>query len=59
MQMIMLKIMRKKKTGEKERTGNWSIEVLKVIAVNEEHGQNYYRVENMDRDYTRAEVLKV
>ncbi len=54
-----VKIMRKKKPGEKERTSNWSIEVFTVTAINEEHGQNYYKVEGMDRDYTRAEVLKV
>ncbi len=54
-----VKIMRKKQTWEKERTSNWSIEVFTVTAINEEHGQNYYRVEGMDRDYTRAEVLKV
>ncbi len=54
-----VKIMRKKQKGEKERTSNWSTEVFKVVAVNEEHGQNYYRVQGMDRDYTRAEVLKV
>ena len=46
--------MRKKKTGEKEGTSNWSVKVFKIIAVNEEHGQNYYRVEGMDRDYKRA-----
>ena len=54
-----VKIMRKKKAGEKERTSKWSIEVFKVTAISEEHGQNYHRVEGMDRDYTRAEVLKV
>ncbi len=54
-----VKIMRKKKMGEKERTSNWSIQVYTVVSINEEHGQNYYRVEGMDRDYTRAEVLKV
>ena len=51
--------MRKKKTGEKERTSNWSIQVYTILNINEEHGQNYYRVQGMDRDYTRAEVLKV
>jgi hypothetical protein len=54
-----VKIMRKKQPGEKERTGNWSIQVYTVTAINEEHGQNYYKVEGKDRDYTRAEVLKV
>ena len=54
-----VKIMRKKKPGEKERTSNWSIQVYTVVSINEEHGQNYYKVEGMDRDYIRAEVLKV
>ncbi len=54
-----VKIMRKKKVGEKERTSQWSIEVFKVTEINEELGQNYYKVEGIDRDYTRAEVLKV
>ncbi len=54
-----VKIMRKKKPGEKERTSNWSIEVFKVTAINEQHGQDYYTTDGADRDYTRAEVLKV
>ena len=51
--------MRKKKTGEKERTSNWSIEVFKVIAISEQHGQDYYTTDGAEREYTRAEVLKV
>ncbi len=54
-----VKIMRKKKAGEKERTSNWSIEVFKVTAINEQHGQEYYTTDGAERDYTRAEVLKV
>ncbi len=33
-----VKIMRKKKVGEKERTSLWSIEVFTVTAINEESG---------------------
>ena len=54
-----VKIMRKKKQGEKERTSKWSVEVFTVTSINEELGQNYYRVAGMDREYTRAEILKV
>ncbi len=54
-----VKIMRKKKAGEKERTSIWSIEVFKVTAINEEHGQDYYTTDGPDRSYLRAEVLKV
>ncbi len=54
-----VKIMRKKKVGEKERTSIWSIEVFKVTAISEEHGQDYYTTDGADRSYTRAEVLKV
>ncbi len=54
-----VKILRKKKQGEKERTSKWSVEVFAVTSIKEELGQNYYRVAGMDRDYTRAEVLKV
>ena len=54
-----VKIMRKKKVGEKERTSNWSIEVFKVTAINEQHGQTYYTTDGAEREYTRAEVLKV
>ena len=51
--------MRKKKAGEKERTSFWSIEVFRVTAISEEHGQDYYTTDGADRSYTRAEVLKV
>ncbi len=54
-----VKIMRKKKAGEKERTSIWSIEVFKVTAINEEHGQDYYTTDGPDRSYLRVEVLKV
>ncbi len=53
-----VKIMRKKKIDEKDRTSNWSIEVFEVLSINESLGQKYYKVEGADRDYTRAEILK-
>ena len=54
-----VKVLRKKKIDEKERTSYWSVEVYKVASFSESLGQTYYKVEGMDRDYTRAEVLKV
>ena len=54
-----VKLMRKKKINEKERTSNWSVEVFEVASIGESLGQTYYKVEGMDRDYTRAEILKV
>ena len=54
-----VKILRKKKINEKDRTSNWSIEVFKVSSINETLGQKYHTVKNMGRDYTRAELLKV
>jgi hypothetical protein len=54
-----VKIMRKKKIDEKERTSNWSVEVFEVSSIVESLGQKYYKIEGVDRDYTRAEVLKV
>jgi hypothetical protein len=54
-----VKIMRKKKINEKERNSNWSSQSYKVLSMAESFGQTYYKVEGQDRDYTRAEVLKV
>ncbi len=54
-----VKIMRKKKINEKDRNSNWSIETFDVLSISENLGQKYYKVAGMDRDYTRAEILKV
>jgi hypothetical protein len=55
-----VKVMRKKKIEEKERTSNWSIEVFEITSTSESLGQKYYKVAGTDyRDYTRAELLKV
>ena len=54
-----VKLMRKKKINEKDRTSNWSTEVFEVESISESLGQKYYKVAGMDRDYTRADILKV
>ncbi len=51
-------IMRRKKINEKDRTSNWSIETFEVTSISESLGQKYYKVAGMDRDYTRAEILR-
>ena len=54
-----VKIMRKKKIDEKDRTSNWSTEVFKVLSINESLGQKYYKVSGTEREYLRAEILKI
>ncbi len=54
-----VKLMRKKKINEKARTSNWSVEVFEVLSINDSMGQKYYKVVGQDRDYTRADILKV
>ena len=54
-----VKILQKRKPGEKERVSRWSIEIFKVKSVSKILGQYYYKVESRDRDYIRGEILKV
>ncbi len=54
-----VKILSKRKPGEKERVIRWSIEVFKVKSITTILGQDYYKVEGEDRDYVRGEILKV
>ena len=53
-----VKILRKKKVGEKERSSVWSETPYEVEDVFESHGQTFYKVSN-GKDYTRHELLKV
>ena len=53
-----VKILRKKKVGEKERTSVWSDISYEVEDVFESHGQTFYKVSN-GRDHSRHELLKV
>lgn len=54
-----VKMLRKKKKGEKERTSVWSAEVYKVVGVSDSFGQMYYKLEGMAREYPRSALLKV
>jgi hypothetical protein len=52
-----VKIARKKKVNEKERTSFWSAISYPVESISEEFGQKYYTVDS--KQYIRAEILKV
>ena len=54
-----VKIYRKKEPGEKERTSNWSTNTYEVETIAKSHGQTYFKVEGMAREYSRHELLKV
>ena len=54
-----VKILSKRKPGEKERISKWSIEIYKVKSITKILGQYYYKVDGIDRDYIRGEILKV
>mgnify|MGYP002176691739 CR=1 FL=1 len=54
-----VKILSKRKPGEKERISKWSIEIYKVKSITKILGQDYYKVDGIDRDYIRGEILKV
>ena len=52
-----VKILRKKKIGEKERTSVWSDVSYEIEDVFESHGQTFYKVSG--KDHSRHELLKV
>jgi hypothetical protein len=54
-----VKIYRKKEPGEKERTSNWSSNTYEVETISKSHGQTYFKVEGIAREYSRHEILKV
>ena len=54
-----VKIFRKKKKGEKERTAVWSDEHYVVENISKEHGQNYYTLSGQKTTYLRNEMLKI
>lgn len=53
-----VKIMRKKRTGEKERTSPWLKEEYTVEAIEEKLGQTYYKLTDYPRPLMRFELLK-
>jgi hypothetical protein len=54
-----VKILSKRKKGEKERVSKWSIEIFKVKSITKILGQDYYTLEGIERDYIRGEILRV
>ena len=54
-----VKIMRKKRTGEKERTSNWLQGEYTVETIEEKLGQTYYKLTDYPRPLMRFKLLKV
>jgi hypothetical protein len=54
-----VKIMRKKKNFEKERTSHWNNTVYKVKEIVESLGQSTYKLEGVPKTYMRHELLKL
>ena len=54
-----VKIFKKRKPNEKERVGNWSQNFSTIECMENKLGQDYYKVEGINRQYLRFELLKV
>ena len=54
-----VKILRKKKVGEKERTSTWQEEKHEVVAIGTSLGQTFYKLSNLPKQYLRNEILKL
>ena len=54
-----VKIYRKKRTGEKERTSHFLDDKYEVEKISRSLGQTYYKLKGIDRQYLRNELLKV
>ena len=54
-----VKILRKKGINEKERTSVWSDEIHKVVNIGSSHGQTYFKLDSLPKEYLRNEILKV
>ena len=54
-----VKIYRKKRTGEKERTSHWSDNSYEIEKIGKSLGQDYYKLKGLDRQYLRHELLKL
>ena len=52
-------IFRKRELNEKERVGNYSQNIYTIENIENKLGQKYYRVEGVDRQYLRFELLKL
>lgn len=54
-----VKIYRKKRTGEKERTSKWSDNSYEIEKIGKSIGQKYYTLKGLDKQYLRHELLKL
>jgi len=54
-----VKIYRKKKTGEKERTSTWSENTYEVEKIIQSFGQTFFILNGIERQYMRSELLKI
>ena len=54
-----VKILRKKKVGEKERSSVWGDKVYEVVSIGMSMGQKYYKLKDLPKEYLRNEILKV
>ena len=54
-----VRIYRKRKTGEKQQVSLWSDNLYEVIGITKSHGQDYYKLNGLDKQYLRFELLKV
>jgi len=54
-----VKIYRKRKTGEKQQVSVWSDNSYEVIGITKSHGQDYYKLIGLDKQYLRFELLKI
>ena len=55
-----IKIYRKKEKAEvKERFSTWSTKSYKLEGMSHSHGQTYFKLTGMPREYLRYELLKV
>ena len=53
-----VKILRKKKIGEKERTSIWGNEIYEVVSIGKSIGQKYYKLKDLSKEYLRNEILR-
>ena len=54
-----VKIYRKRKRGEKQQVSVWSDNTYEVVGVTKSHGQDYYKLNGLDKQYLRFELLKI
>lgn len=54
-----VKIYRKRKTGEKQQVSVWSDNIYEVVGITKSHGQDYYKLNGLEKQYLRFELLKV